>query len=175
MTSKKLLLHVCCAPCASAVIEKLCAEYQLTLFYFNPNIYPEAEYFLRLESVQKLADRHALELLMLPYEPDPWRQIVQQYSNEPEGGRRCELCFAYRLARAAAQAKNGYDGFATTLSISPHKNLKQINQAGKSAAQKHGVKFFDFNFQDLYPRSVELSNTLGLYRQKHCGCIYTQI
>ena len=171
----KLLLHVCCAPCASAVLEKLTTEYELTLFYFNPNIYPEAEYFLRLESVQKLADEYALELLTPPYEPEPWRQVVQQYSNEQEGGRRCELCFTYRLARAAAQAKQGYAGFATTLSISPHKDIKQIDRAGQAAAQKYGVKYLAFDFRDLYPRSVELSKSLGLYRQKYCGCIYTQI
>ncbi|GBR75697.1 hypothetical protein NO2_0347 [Candidatus Termititenax persephonae] len=175
MKSEKLLLHVCCAPCASAVVEKLNADYQLTLLYCNPNIQPEAEYFRRRESVQKLAERYALDLLTPRYAPEPWQAAVQQYAAEPEGGRRCELCFAYRLAWTAEQARDGYAGFATTLSISPHKNLAQINRAGQSAAQKYGGKYWAFDFRSLYQRSVSLAKELGLYRQKYCGCVYGQI
>jgi len=164
-----LLLQACCAPCASAVLEKLSADYFLTLLYFNPNIQPAAEYKKRLQEFAKLKSKFNFALLVPEYNSAEWRTAVRPYAQEPEGGERCQVCFDYRLAYAASLA-GSYDGFATTLSISPHKNLEQINRAGRSAAQKYKASFREFDFRNLYRRSVELSRELGLYRQKYCGC-----
>lgn len=168
-----LLLQACCAPCSSAVLEKLTTDYALTLVYFNPNIQPETEYQKRLREFQKLKNKFSFNLLVPKYDPADWLAVTKDYAQEPEGGQRCQICIDYRLDYTAKLARN-YDAFSTTLSISPYKNLAQIDQAGRAAAQKHNVNFIEFNFRDLYPRSVELSQELGLYRQKYCGCLYAK-
>ncbi|MDR1997687.1 MAG: epoxyqueuosine reductase QueH [Candidatus Margulisbacteria bacterium] len=173
MKKTKLLLHACCAPCASAVLENLAGEYALTLLYFNPNIQPAGEYQKRLGEFQKLKNKFTFELLAPDYAPQPWLNELKDWAAEPEGGARCARCFVFRLDYAAALARD-YAGFATTLSISPHKNPAQIEQAGQTAARNYGAVFLDFNFQKLYPRSLELSRELGLYRQKYCGCLYAR-
>ncbi|GBR72984.1 hypothetical protein NO1_0440 [Candidatus Termititenax aidoneus] len=167
----KLLLQACCAPCSSAALEKLAPDYELTLLFFNPNIQPEAEYQERLAQFAKLQERFAFELLAPPYAPQEWLGLTKDLAAEPEGGARCQICFNYRLSYTAAQS-GGYIGFATTLSISPHKNFAQITLAGQEAARRRGGNFLNFNFRDLYPRSRQLAQELGLYRQKYCGCLY---
>ncbi|MDR2428759.1 MAG: epoxyqueuosine reductase QueH, partial [Candidatus Margulisbacteria bacterium] len=160
-----------CAPCSSAVLEKLAPEYELTVLFFNPNIQPAEEYQKRLAQFAKLQNNFAFKLLALPYEPQEWLDLTKDWAAEPEGGARCQICFNYRLSYTAAQA-DGYAGFATTLSISPHKNFAQITSAGQEAARRRGGKFLNFDFRGLYPRSCQLSRELGLYRQKYCGCMY---
>jgi predicted adenine nucleotide alpha hydrolase (AANH) superfamily ATPase len=167
----KLLLQACCAPCSSAVLEKLAPDYEVTLLFFNPNIQPEAEYQKRLAQFARLRDCFAFELIAPPYEPQEWLAATKDLAAAPEGGARCQVCFNYRLSYTAAQSA-GYDGFATTLSISPHKNLAQITLAGQAAARRSGGKFLNLDFRSLYPRSQQLSQELGLYRQKYCGCLY---
>ncbi|MDR1452888.1 MAG: epoxyqueuosine reductase QueH [Candidatus Margulisbacteria bacterium] len=169
--SNSLLLQACCAPCSSAVLEKLAPEYKLTVLFFNPNIQPEAEYQKRLAQFAKLQEYFAFELSAPPYEPQEWLDLTKDLAAAPEGGARCQICFNYRLAYAAAQAE-GCAGFATTLSISPQKNFAQITSAGEEAARRQGGKFLNFDFRSLYPRSRQLSRELGLYRQKYCGCLY---
>ena len=168
-----LLLHACCAPCASAVLEKLASNYELSLLYFNPNIQPESEYQKRLEQFSKLKKLADFKLIIPEYAPQEWQELTVPLTAESEGGARCQFCFDYRLTAAAALSED-YDAFATTLSISPYKNLEQINLAGQKAARQYGRVFLEFNFRDLYPRSVELSSELDLYRQKYCGCLYAK-
>jgi predicted adenine nucleotide alpha hydrolase (AANH) superfamily ATPase len=169
----KLLLQACCAPCASAVVEKLQPDYDLTLLYFNPNIQPQEEYQKRLAQFAVLKNKFEFSLVAPEYAPQEWLKLTADFKQEPEGGARCQLCFNYRLDYTAAQAQD-YSGFSTTLSISPHKNLAQINAAGRIAAQKYNARFLDFDFRDLYKRSLELSKELGLYRQKYCGCLWAR-
>ena len=167
----KLLLQACCAPCSSAVFEKLAPDYELAVLFFNPNIQPAAEYQKRLAQFTKLQNGFTFKLLAPLYEPQEWLDLTRDWAALPEGGARCQICFNYRLAYTAEQAKD-YAGFATTLSISPHKNFTQITLAGQTAARRYGGKFLNFDFRDLYPRSRQLSQEFGLYRQKYCGCLY---
>ena len=171
MKKTKLLLQACCAPCASAVLEKLSGDYALTLLYFNPNIQPEAEYQKRLREFPKLRAKFAFALLAPAYAPREWLALTRHLAGEPEGGIRCQVCLDYRLDYTARLAGD-YAAFTTTLSISPHKNPEQIAAAGQVAAHRHGVKFWAWDFRDLYRRSLELSGELGLYRQRYCGCAY---
>ncbi|MDR2431443.1 MAG: epoxyqueuosine reductase QueH [Candidatus Margulisbacteria bacterium] len=169
----KLLLHACCAPCASAVLEKLSPRHNLTFLYFNPNIQPAAEYQKRLAEFSKLKTK--FKFVAAKYEPAGWLAFTQDLSAEPEGGARCQQCFNYRLDYAARTAAElDFPEFGTTLSISPHKNLEQVNTAGRAAAQKYAVKFIEFDFSSLFRRSIELSKKLGLYRQKYCGCLFAR-
>jgi len=169
----KLLIHACCAPCASAVLEKLAPDYELTLLYFNPNIQPESEYQRRLAQFVKLKQLADFELIAAEYDPQEWLKLTDSLATEPEGGARCQTCFDHRLTYTA-ELIDDHDAFATTLSISPHKNLEQINSAGRSAASRYDQTFLEFDFRDLYQRSVELSAELDLYRQKYCGCLYAE-
>jgi len=171
----KILLHVCCAPCSTEVINRL-SSHELTFFYYNPNIHPEEEYQKRLENVRKIADRFGLELLEGKYDKDDWFKAVKGLENEPEGGKRCTVCFDMRLKKTAEQAKMiGSDAFATTLTISPHKNADIINDIGKKYAEEQGLVFIDDDFKkcDGFVKSVNLSKKFGLYRQKYCGCVYS--
>jgi len=166
---KTLLLHVCCGPCASYVIEFLKGKYDLTLYFFNPNIEPEEEYLRRLESVKKLADKHNLLLIEGKYNNNEWREFVKGFENEPEGGKRCSLCFAFRLKRTAELADElGFDFFTTTLTISSYKDADVINKIGKKYD-----KYLEFDFSKGFSRSVELAKEYNLYRQKYCGCEFS--
>lgn len=175
-----LLLQCCCAPCSSAVLERLEKFFQLKLYFYNPNIYPEKEYAKRLSQFDKLSSladfENGIEMIPSVYEPEKFESAVKGLENEKEGGKRCEKCFELRLSETARKAKEiGADYFCTTLTVSPHKNSKLLNEIGIGAEQKYGVKFLrsDFKKKEGYKRSVELSNKLALYRQNYCGCKYS--
>lgn len=180
MSKKKILLHSCCAPCSTAVIERLKADYDITIFYYNPNIYPEEEYLKRkneeIKYIKHLNETDKdlfIDMLDCDYESEKFYDAVKGLENEREGGARCAVCFKLRLEETAKKAKEkGYDLFGTTLTVSPHKNSEIINKIGLSLSEKHKIEFLESNFkkQNGYKRSVELSKENGIYRQNYCGC-----
>jgi predicted adenine nucleotide alpha hydrolase (AANH) superfamily ATPase/VanZ family protein len=173
---RKLLLHVCCAPCATAVQEILANGYKVDFFFFNPNIYPAEEYQKRFKEVKKLAKHFGVRVFEKKYDYENWKQSIIGYENEPEGGLRCDLCFRHRLKEAAKAAdKKNYSFFATTLTISPHKKSQKVNSIGNRLGRISGTPFLDQDFKDGggFARSVEISEELGLYRQNYCGCEYS--
>ena len=180
MTKKKILLHSCCAPCSTAVIERLVSEYDITILYYNPNIYPEEEYLKRkneeikyIEIFNKNNPENLISMLDCDYDNITFYKSVKGLENEREGGARCAVCFKLRLEKTALLAKqHGFYCFGTTLTVSPHKNSDLINSIGMALSQNIGVEFLVSNFkkQNGYKRSVELSKENGLYRQNYCGC-----
>ncbi len=176
-----LLLHACCAPCSSYVLEYLSRFFRITLFYYNPNITDEAEYRLRSAEAKRLVSemnlKHPVRFLEGPYEPDKYLEAVKGLEKEPEGGARCEVCFKLRIEEAAKEAVNGgYDFFTTTLTISPLKNAPLLNMIGEKAAAEAGLTWLpsDFKKKGGYQRSIELSKVYGLYRQDYCGCVFSK-
>jgi predicted adenine nucleotide alpha hydrolase (AANH) superfamily ATPase len=172
----RLLLHVCCAPDLTHPFTLLREDYSVSAFFYNPNIHPEEEYYKRIGETRKLSKLWGIPLLEGEYNAEDWFNITAQYKNEPEGGKRCELCFKFRLEKTAQLAKEkGYSIFCTTLTISPHKNSNIINRLGKEIGEKYGIHYLesDFKKKDGFKKSVEISKKLGLYRQKYCGCIYS--
>lgn len=175
-----LLIHSCCAPCSSYVLEYLSAFFKITVFYFNPNIYPEDEYLKRLEEQIRLINSMPLSnpvsLRVGEYRPETFYEYIRSYEDEPEAGERCFRCYRQRLEEAARLAREeGFDYFTTTLSVSPHKNAVKLNEIGNDIAKDMGVSFLpsDFKKKNGYKRSIELSKQYGLYRQDYCGCIYS--
>ena len=177
-----LLLHACCAPCSSYVLEYLSRYFRITLFYYNPNISPESEYRYRVSEVKRLVAE------MLPdsdvtvvegrYDPERFIQAVRGLEGEPEGGKRCKVCFRLRLEEAARQAQNlGCEFFTTTLSISPLKNARALNEIGEELAPIYQTRYLvsDFKKREGYKRSIQLSAEYQLYRQDYCGCIYSKL
>lgn len=172
---KRLLLHSCCGPCSTVAIERLKDEFDLTVFYYNPNIEPMEEYEKRKVEQQKVCAAMGVPFLDFDYDNSSWRDFVKGLENEKEGGKRCEKCFIYRLKRTAEYAKeHDFDIFSTTLTVSPHKNTQVINAVGQDLANEIGIEFLPESFKkkDGYLRSVNLSKELGLYRQNYCGCLY---
>lgn len=176
-----LLLHACCGPCASAVLERLGRHFTVWVYYCNPNIDSAGEYARRREALAKLVAEMPLQwparLLEDVYAPAGFAGAVAGLEEAPEGGARCLACFALRLGQAARRAKAlGIRRLATTLTVSPHKNAGQVNRAGEAAAGEAGLLWLPANFKkaDGYRRSIELSNQYGLYRQDYCGCVYSQ-
>ena len=169
----KLLLHICCGVCAGPVIEKfLCRGYTVTGFFYNPNIHPADEYRRRLDSVIKVADHFGIELIEGKYDRERWFEAVKGAEYEPEGGRRCEICFRFRLEKSYEYArKHMYDQFTTTLSMGPMKSAEVINRIGREIG---GDRFVldDYKRNGGSQRSSEISAELGLYRQNYCGCVY---
>ncbi|MCI9552165.1 MAG: epoxyqueuosine reductase QueH [Acutalibacter sp.] len=177
----RLLLHACCAPCSSAVLEYLGQYFSIILLYYNPNISPWAEYQKRLEELRRLIAQMPLEnpvsLAPCQYRGEDFSQAVKGLEEEPEGGARCLICYRLRLEEAARAAQDlGADYFTTTLSISPLKNARELNRIGEELAARYGVKHLpaDFKKREGYKRSVELSREYGLYRQNYCGCVYSK-
>lgn len=177
----RLLLHACCAPCSSYVLEYLSAYFDITLFYYNPNIAPESEYRRREEEARRLVAAmplpHPAAFLPGGYEPALFTKAAQGLEDLPEGGERCTRCYRIRLEATARQAvKGGYDYFTTTLSVSPYKNADKLNALGQEIAEKAGIPYLvsDFKKRDGYKRSCALSADYGLYRQNYCGCVYSQ-
>ena len=175
-----LLLQCCCAPCSSAVLERLCRHFKLKLYFYNPNIYPAAEYEKRLAQFDKLLAhpdfKSDIEIIPASYEPEKFYEAAKGLEDEKEGGKRCEQCFILRLNETAKKARElGADYFCTTLTVSPHKNSELLNKIGIAAEKQYGVKFLrsDFKKKEGYKRSTELSNELDLYRQNYCGCEYS--
>lgn len=175
---QKILLHSCCAPCSTAVIERLYDGFDITILYYNPNIYPEEEYIKRkneeIKYLKHLNEKgYKISMLDCDYESEKFYEKTKGYENEREGGARCAICFRLRLEKTAKLAKeNGFDLFGTTLTVSPHKNAELINSIGLALEKETGVKFLVSNFkkQNGYKRSVELSKENNLYRQNYCGC-----
>lgn len=177
----RLLLHSCCAPCSSYVLEYLSQYFQITVFYYNPNISPAEEYEKRLEEQRRLAEeipaRNPISFQAGPYEPERFFSMSRGHESDPEGGERCFLCYRMRLTEAARLAKEGgYDYFTTTLTISPLKNAAKLNQIGQELSEIYEVACLpsDFKKKNGYRRSVELSAQYGLYRQNYCGCVYSR-
>ncbi len=179
-TVPRLLLHSCCAPCSSYVLEYLSRYFEITLLYFNPNIYPPSEYERRAAEQESLISRmtfvHPVTMMTGRYEPDEFYRAARGLEKEPEGGARCLRCYELRLREAALAAREGaFDFFTTTLTISPLKSAEKLNQVGERVGEEYGMAFLpsDFKKRDGYKRSLWLSNEYHLYRQNYCGCIYS--
>lgn len=178
--NKRLLLHACCAPCSSAVLERVKPYFQVTLFFYNPNITEREEYEKRLSELRRfvsIAHGGAIEVIDGGYDPDLFFAAAKGLEKENEGGARCEVCYYERLKKTAELAKKGeYDYFCTTLSVSPYKNADKLNKIGGDLAEKIGVNYLysDFKKQQGYVRSIELSKEYGLYRQNYCGCVFSE-
>jgi len=176
---EKLLLHSCCGPCSSAVIERLIKEYDVTVFFYNPNITDEPEYIHRREEQKRLIKEAYPNAGFIEgdYIPEDYFSRVRGMEGEPEGGARCRECFVMRLEETARMAKEqGYDCFDTTLTVSPHKNYSVISAVGDELSAKYSVRYLGGNYkkQDGYMRSVQLSREYGLYRQNYCGCEFSK-
>lgn len=174
----KILLHSCCAPCGAYIIEQLQKEYEVAIYFCNPNIHPLEEYERRKAEIKNYCEKRGIEFIEEKYNPVEWFKKVKGLEKEPERGRRCLVCFKMRLGKTAEFAKqNGFDFFTTTLTISPHKDTNQIFEAGREAEAKNGVKFLarDWKIEDGFRCSCEKSKEEGFYRQKYCGCVYSRI
>lgn len=183
----KLLLHACCGPCSSYVLEYLYKYFQITVFYYNPNIYPQEEYTRRLEELKNLylkfppALEGKIQVIEENYNPGDFYEAVKtkkepELATEKERGERCRRCYEFRLKKAFDYAKkNNFDYFCTTLSISPFKDAEKINVIGKELEKEAGPKWLvsDFKKKGGFKRSLEISSEYGLYRQDYCGCIYS--
>lgn len=177
-----LLLHSCCAPCSSYVLEYLCEYFNITIFYYNPNISPQEEFHKRVVEQKRLISqmplKRSVNFIEGKYDCDSFYAIVKGLEDLKEGGERCFKCYRLRLEETAKAAqKGGFDYFTTTLSISPHKNAQVLNQIGNELSNKYNVDylFSDFKKRNGYKRSCELSEIYGLYRQNYCGCIYSKL
>lgn len=174
---EKLLLHSCCGPCSTWVIQLLKDYFKLGVLFYNPNIHPKEEYLLRkAEQIRFLEDFPEIDFIDSDYELEVYDQLTCGLEDEPEGGARCTPCFKFRLEKTADLAeKLGYSYFTTTLTISPHKNAKLINFLGQEAVEGKGVKFLpsDFKKKDGFRKSIQLADKASLYRQDYCGCRYS--
>ena len=183
MDNKKLLLHSCCGPCSTAVIERLLEDggYSVSVFYCNPNITDPEEYAHRkseqIRFLEELAKQgQEVAFIDADYDPDSFLAVVKGLEEDPEGGARCSVCFELRLRRTAQYAsENGFDCFDTTLTVSPYKNYDVISSIGRRISEETGVEYLSGNYKkkDGYRRSVELSRKYGLYRQHFCGCAFS--
>ncbi len=181
-TRPRLLLHACCAPCSSYTLEYLTKYFDITLFFYNPNIAPAKEYFFRAEELERFLSAHpacgGVDLFVPAYDSTPFFAIAKGLEDVPEGGERCMKCYRLRLAETAQAARDGgYDYFCTTLSISPYKNAPALNEIGGELGKEYGVKYLysDFKKKGGYARSIELSREYDLYRQDYCGCVYSKL
>lgn len=177
MQKKKLLLHCCCAPCASSVIERLLGEneYEITMYFSNSNILPKEEYERRKSEIVRLSNEifKGTMLVIEEYNPNDYFDAIKGLETLGEGSARCDACIGYRLRNSARFAKdNKFDIFATTLTVSPHKNAKKINEIGAKLSEEFGIEYLasDFKKQNGYLRSIELCREYNIYRQKYCGC-----
>lgn len=176
-----LLLHACCAPCSSYVLEYLASRFHITMYFYNPNIDDGVEYEKRKEELKRLIKelpaRYPIEYLECKHDPEEFFSYVPDRGRDVEGGESCFRCYRLRLEASAKAAKEGgWDYFTTTLSISPLKNAKKLNEIGGELAKEYGVDylFSDFKKRNGYKRSIELSAEYGLYRQNYCGCIFSK-
>lgn len=176
-----LLLHSCCGPCSTYVLEYLSEYFRIYVLYYNPNIDPSEEYYFREAEQKKLIDsletKHPISFIAGRYEPQEYYAAIRGHEQDPEGGDRCSICFELRLREGAKEAKErGLDYFTTTLSISPHKDAQRLNEIGERIGQEYGVQylFSDFKKKGGFQRSVELTNEFGMYRQDYCGCVFSQ-
>lgn len=175
----RLLLHACCAPCSSYVLEYLREHFDITLYFYNPNISPEKEYIFRQAELIRLVGEMGLPITVVSekYSPEEFFEVSKGLEKEPEGGERCFKCYRLRLQKTAEYAKEtGAQYFTTTLSISPYKNAEKLNEIGKELSEKVGIDYLysDFKKKNGYKRSIELSKEYNLYRQDYCGCIFSK-
>ena len=177
---KKLLLHSCCAPCSSHVISYLTNYFDITILYYNPNISPKSEYDERKEEqirlIKEIDKVNSIDIIDCDYDNDLYENKIKGYEKEPERGNRCTICFNLRLSKTAQMAKVlNYDYFCSTLSVSPYKNSKLINEIGKQMEELYDIKWLysDFKKENGYKHSIELSHKYNLYRQDYCGCKYS--
>ena len=175
-----LLLHSCCAPCSSYVLEYLSNYFGITVFYYNPNIYPDEEYEMRVREQQRFIRafpaKHPIDFIEGAYDKERFYEMARGLEQVPEGGQRCFQCYELRLREAGELAKaRGFDYFTTTLSISPMKNAQKLNEIGQCLAEELGVSYLcsDFKKRNGYKRSTEISKEYGMYRQDYCGCVYS--
>ncbi|MFA6536877.1 MAG: epoxyqueuosine reductase QueH [Patescibacteria group bacterium] len=172
-----LLLHDCCAPCGAYVLQELLGTgYNVTVFYFNPNIFPQEEYSWRRDEMKNFCDKNKVRFIEKDYDHDDWLETIKGYENEPERGERCRMCFAKRLAETAQYAsENNFEFVATTLSISPHKVTKVINEVGHEVCDLYGLKFIDIDWKknEGYKKAVELAKKENFHRQTYCGCEFS--
>lgn len=180
-TTPSLLLHACCAPCSSYCLEYLSDYFNITVFYFNPNISLKEEYEYRLNEEKRLISlmsfKNPVKIIEGKYDSKSFFDAVRGLESEPEGGKRCEECFKLRLCASAKLAKElRFDFFTTTLTISPLKNADLLNQIGEQIGNKYGVKWLysDFKKREGYKRSIALSQEYNLYRQNYCGCVFSK-
>ncbi len=176
---KKLLLHVCCAPCSSYCMEYLTKYFEITLLFYNPNMDTLSEYEKRAEELKRLIEeaRFPVNVMISDYDPSEYYDCVKGLENLPEGSERCFRCYKLRLEKAAREAaEKGFDYFTTTLSISPYKNAEKINEIGEMLAEEYGIRHLpsDFKKRNGYKRSIELSHQYDLYRQDYCGCVFSK-
>ncbi len=173
----KLLLHICCGVCGAWVPKELAQNFDVALYFFNPNIYPRGEYERRFLAAQRVADEASVELIKGLYDEEKWRKAVRGYENEPEGGKRCEICFDYRLRETARYAEeHGFEYFATTLTMGRNKKALVINPIGEKLAKEFSIKFLakDFKKGGGQAETDRVSHRLNLYRQNYCGCVYSK-
>jgi len=177
MSKPKLLLHVCCAPCGAHVAELLNQEFEVTGYYYNPNIQPKAEYQKRLVEAERFFKQKNISFIVGAYEPTKWFEIIKGSEDSIEGGPRCRLCYLMRLTETAKLAQqNNFDIIATTLTISPHKKAEVINQLGREVSTKYNVDFYeaDFKKNDGFKKATQLAKDECFYRQSYCGCLFSQ-
>ena len=173
---KKLLLHICCGPCATHVLEVLSHQYDITGYFCNPNIYPEEEYIKRLDAAHEAAKKLNIPLIEGEYTSQIFYNAVKGYENEPENGKRCTICYRLRLSGTALYAAgNSFDCIASTLTLGPQKKASVINPIGKEETESAGLTFIegDWKKKDGFKRSCELSREYGIYRQNYCGCMFS--
>lgn len=186
VTRRKLLLHSCCGPCSTAVIERLVADFDITVYYYNPCITDAEEYekrkaeqirFIEEKNAEACCEAERIHFIEGDYEPEQYLDLIEGLEGEPEGGRRCTVCFGQRLAKTAMYAaRNGYEIFTTTLTVSPHKNYSLITEIGTQYAKEYGIEYLDYDFKKKagFQRSVQISKEYGLYRQNFCGCEFSK-
>jgi len=187
LMKQKILLHACCAPCTAGVYDQLKDEFDVTLFWYNPNIFPKAEHDRRLNELMNFCDEKNIRIMVGDYdwvgEHAYWLEMTKGLEDEPERGKRCNVCYKMRLeavAAVAAQANDHHEGefdfFGAELSISPHKNSEMINKIGLTIAEEFGIDYFvaDFKKNNGFKKASEISEELKLYRQDYCGCEFNQ-
>ena len=185
VSKNRLLLHSCCGPCSTACIERLLPDYNVTVFFYNPNITDREEYEKRKEAQlkfinlynEKLSDKDKIQFIEGEYLPEEFYDVASEYASEPEGGVRCTECFKLRLERTAQAAlRTGNTVFGTTLTVSPHKNYNLISAIGWELSVKYNLEFLDMDFKKKagFQRSIHMSKEYGLYRQNYCGCEFSK-
>lgn len=177
MSKPRLLAHICCAPDAAYVLRLLRESYDVAAYFYNPNIHPAAEYRLRLREARRVASLLDVPLLEEVYDQERWLTLVRKFKDEPEKGRRCDICYALRLEKTGrTAARLGFDCFTTIMSLSPWKKSDVLNLMGRMFGRRCGVHFLEANFKkkDGFRQSVALSKELHLYRQNYCGCVYSR-
>lgn len=175
--NNKILLHSCCGPCSTAVLTRLKDYFDITVLYYNPNIEPYEEYLKRKEEQLKVLKEFNIKFMDIDYLNEEYHEKVVGYEKEPENGLRCHICYRLRLEKTAKVAKdNSFDYFGTTLTVSPYKNSKVLNEIGKELEKIYNIKYLlsDFKKEDGYKQSIELSKKYNLYRQNYCGCLYSK-